>query len=131
LSLAIDAQRTRARTLLELADKSRPYYGDAPAYEPAAVAKQLTPTTRPVLAALCEAFDALNGWEQAALHGVVEAVAQQLGMKMGQVAQPLRVALTGSTASPSIDVTLMLMGRERTRTRLDRALAMIDEAASS
>jgi len=131
LADAIEAQRTRARTLLEIADKSRPYYGDTPAYDPAAVAKQLTPAARPVLGALREAFDALVDWEQAALHAVVEAVAQQLGVKMGQVAQPLRVALTGATASPSIDVTLMLVGRERTRTRLDHALSLIDPAASA
>ncbi|HMM77784.1 MAG TPA: glutamate--tRNA ligase [Gammaproteobacteria bacterium] len=131
LEAAIEAQRTRARTVLELADKSRPYYGDALVYDAAAVAKQLTPATRPVLEALRAAFDALAEWERAALHGVVEATAQQLGLKMGQVAQPLRVALTGSTASPSIDVTLMLVGRDRTHARLDRAIAMIEQAASA
>ncbi len=127
LDLAIEAQRTRARTMIEIADKSRPYYGDTVEFDAAAAAKQLTPATRPVLEALRAAFEALATWEQAALHGVVETVAQQLGVKMGQVAQPLRVALTGSTASPSIDVTLMLVGPERTRSRLERAIATIDE----
>jgi len=129
LTLAIDAQRTRARTLLEIADKSRPYYGDVPDYDAAAVAKQLTAAARPILAAVRAALETLPEWEQAALHGVVDTVAQQLGVKMGQVAQPLRVALTGSTASPSIDITLLLVGRDRTRTRLDLALAMIDGAS--
>jgi len=130
LDQAIEAQRTRARTLIDLADKSRPYYGDHVIFDPAAVTKQLTAATRPILQALREAFETVVEWEAQALHAVVDTVAQQLGVKMGQVAQPLRVALTGSTASPSIDVTLCLVGRERTCARLDSAIAHIDESAA-
>ncbi len=134
LDQAIDAQRTRARTVLEIVDKSRPYYGWEVALDPAAAAKQLTAAALPVLEALSVAFSALPAWDQAALHGVVETVSATLQMKMGQVAQPLRVAVTGSTASPSIDVTLMLVGRERAIARLGHAIAWIrnqDPTASS
>jgi len=130
LDAAIDAQRTRARTTLELADKSRPYYGWEVTLDPAAAAKQLTAAALPVLEALSAGFTALSTWEQAALHGVVEAVSATLALKMGQVAQPLRVALTGSTASPSIDVTLMLVGRERAIARLRHAMEWIRNSAS-
>jgi glutamyl-tRNA synthetase len=128
LAEAIEAQRTRARTLLEIVDKSRPYYGHEVAMEPAAAAKQLTPAAAPVLAALLAELSPLPAWEPAALHGAVERVAALLGLKLGQVAQPLRVALTGSTASPSIEVTLMLVGRERSIARLARAQTFIVES---
>ena len=59
----------------------------------------------------------------------MEKVANTLALKMGQVAQPLRVAVTGSTASPSIDVTLMLVGRERAVARLAHALAYIENSS--
>jgi glutamyl-tRNA synthetase len=134
LDQAIDAQRTRARTVLDIVDKSRPYYGWEVTLDPAAAAKQLTAAALPVLEALSAAFTALPAWDQAALHGVVETVSATLQMKMGQVAQPLRVAVTGSTASPSIDVTLMLVGRERAIARLGHAIAWIrnqDPTASS
>lgn len=127
LEEAIEAQRTRARTVLEIVDKSRPFYGHEVALEPAAAAKQLTRAAVPVLEALVAAFESLTEWEQSALHGAVEQVALQLGLKMGQVAQPLRVAVTGSTASPSIDVTLKLVGRERAIARLAHALAWIGQ----
>jgi glutamyl-tRNA synthetase len=61
----------------------------------------------------------------------VEAVAEELNLKLGKVAQPLRVALVGQAASPSIGTTLVLVGRARALKRLDRALAYIDANAGS
>jgi len=121
----VDAQRTRARTLLEIVDKSRAFFGDTIALEPAAAAKHLGPGAVPVLQTLRERFAALADWDKAALHAIVERVAADTSLKLGQVAQPLRVAVTGSTASPAIDVTLALLGRERCLKRLDDALAAI------
>jgi len=68
---------------------------------------------------------ALSTWEPAALHAAVEAAAAAHGLKLGKVAQPLRVAVTGTSASPSIDVTLALVGREECLRRLDMALDYI------
>lgn len=123
LHALLDAQRTRARTLLEMVDKSRPFFGRLAVMDDEAARKHLGPEARPVLAALIEALRALGEWNRAALHGAVEAVAAGAGLKLGQVAQPLRVAVTGGTASPAIDVTLELLGRERTLARLEAALA--------
>ena len=126
IETAIDAQRTRARTLLEVVEKSTPFYGAEVALDPAAAGKHLTAASLPALRALHEKFAALADWEGTALHGVVEEVTAELQIKMGAVAQPLRVALVGSAASPSIDVTLMLVGRERTLARLAAAIALIE-----
>ncbi|MGD9604204.1 MAG: glutamate--tRNA ligase [Gammaproteobacteria bacterium] len=125
----IDAQRTRARTLLEIVDKSRAFFGDAIAIDPAAAAKHLPPGTAPVLHTLRARLAALEDWDKSALHACVERVAAEMSLKLGQVAQPLRVAITGSTASPAIDVTLALLGRERCLRRLDDALATVTQAA--
>ena len=125
LTQAIEAQRTRARTLLEVTEKSAPYYAAEITLDPAAAAKHLTAASAPVLQALAEKFAALSVWEGPALHSVVEEVTAELQIKMGQVAQPLRVALVGSAASPAIDVTLLLVGRERTLARLAAALVAI------
>jgi glutamyl-tRNA synthetase len=62
-------------------------------------------------------------WTPEATHAAVEAVCEELGVGMGKVAQPLRVAVTGSTVSPSITDTLELLGRDKTLARIDRCLA--------
>ena len=87
--------------------------------------KHLTADAKAVLAALKTGFAALPEWEAEALHGVVIATSTHLSLKLGAVAQPLRVALTGSTVSPSIDVTLLHLGRERVLERLGKALEIV------
>ena len=68
---------------------------------------------------------ALEDWTPEPLHRGVERVAEELEEKLGKVAQPLRVAIVGRAASPGIDVTLQLVGKEATLRRIDRALAFI------
>ena len=73
---------------------------------------------------LAEAFRALPEWTVAALEPAFAAVVDKHGLKMGKVAQPLRVAVTGSTASPGIFETVFLVGRDRTLERLATAASM-------
>jgi glutamyl-tRNA synthetase len=61
----------------------------------------------------------------------VQNVTGQLGLKFGKVAQPLRFAITGGAASPSIDVTLALLGREKTLQRIQQALVFITEQSAN
>jgi glutamyl-tRNA synthetase len=65
----------------------------------------------------------LPEWATASIHGALNALAAHLGVGLGKIAQPLRVAVTGSSVSPPIDVTLALLGRERTLARLDAGIA--------
>ncbi|MEM7469621.1 MAG: glutamate--tRNA ligase [Pseudomonadota bacterium] len=124
LAQAIDAQRERAKTLLDVVENSRMFYADV-ALEEKAAKKHLRAVVLEPLSALREAFDNQTEWDGKSLHHVIETIAEKFEMKMGKVAQPLRVAITGSGASPSIDVTLDLVGRERTLARLDKALEYI------
>ncbi|MCG7906728.1 MAG: glutamate--tRNA ligase, partial [Candidatus Thiodiazotropha taylori] len=72
-------------------------------------------------------LSALEDWQEEALHGVVEQVSEALELKMGKVAQPLRVAVVGRAASPGIDTTLYLVGKEACLRRIDKALDYITQ----
>ncbi len=125
----VQAQAARAKTLVELAAISAFCYVDFDAYDEVAAKKHLRPVAREPLGRLRAELDmlALDDWREEELHRVVERVAEELQLNMGKVAQPLRVALVGRAASPGIDVTLRLVGKEATLRRIDRALAYIAE----
>jgi len=114
-------QRERCRTLLEMAEKSKFFYADVESYNEKDAAKHLTAKAVPVLRHLIDGLNALGDWQAESIHGVVHAVAEQLGLKLGEVAQPIRVAVSGAAVSPPIDQTLQLLGREQTVARLAAA----------
>ena len=93
----------------------RPNYDDNPA-----VAKHLSLACLPILNALMTRFDALPeaNWTPENLHAAVQEVTKAQNVGFGKVAQPLRVAVTGDTASPSIDQTLWLLGKKAVLERL-------------
>lgn len=119
LEAVVEAYRERAKTLAEMAEGSRFFYADPAEYDPKALRKHLV-GAEAVLDALTEQLTAAQ-WTRPALHEAVEAVATALALKLGKVAQPLRVALTGTSVSPPIDVSLELVGREATLRRIARA----------
>jgi glutamyl-tRNA synthetase len=121
----VQVQRDRCHTLREMAEASVCFYREFADYDEKAFQKNLTPAALPVLQALHDGFRALGAWDKEALHQVVLRTGEMLELKLGKVAQPLRVALTGSTMSPSIDETLALVGRERTLARIEREQAKI------
>jgi glutamyl-tRNA synthetase len=71
-------------------------------------------------------LDALQVWSAASVEQLVKAVCDEKGTKTGNVAQPLRVAVSGSTISPAIGETLVLLGRESTLTRIQMCLKLRD-----
>ncbi|MEI6414003.1 MAG: glutamate--tRNA ligase [Pseudomonadota bacterium] len=121
----ITAQQGRAKTLVELAGISAFFYQDFEGYDEASAKKHLKAAARKPLTAIATALRTLDEWTPEAIHQAVSAISEQLGVKMGQVAQPLRVAVTGRAASPGIDVTLWLVGREASLRRIDRTLETI------
>ncbi len=120
-----EAQQERAKTLVEMADISAFFYQDFEQFDGQAAKKNLRPVAREGLEKMREALDALDDWSPEALHQVVADVSERLGLKMGKVAQPLRVAVVGRAASPGIDVTLYLVGRDACLRRIDKALEFI------
>ena len=119
----IVALRDRARTLKEMAEKARVWYAPLEGYDEQAVAKHLkTPTARAALEAAHAQFAGLAEWKVEAIHAAIEAAAAAIGEGMGKIAQPLRVALTGTQVSPSIDHTVFLAGRDEALRRIEAAL---------
>ena len=113
--------KERAKTLVDLADSAAFLARDLPLpFEPKALAL-LTPEAKASLPSLAQALAATD-FSAPALDAALRAYAEAHGRKLGQVAQPLRAALTGSTMSPGIDETLAALGR-------DEALARIAHAA--
>ena len=123
----VKAQQERAKTLVEMAQISAFCYQDFAEYEEAAAKKHLRAAAREPLEKLREALAGLAEWTPEVLHNVVQRVSDNLELKMGKVAQPLRVALVGRAASPGIDVTLYLVGKEATLRRIGRALEYIEQ----
>ncbi|MFI3196656.1 MAG: glutamate--tRNA ligase [Methylococcaceae bacterium] len=121
----VKAQRERCKTLVEMASVSRYFYKEFDAYDEKSVKKNFTTGSDEVLAQLYHAFAALEIWEGEQLHQIVIDLAERLALNMGKIAQPLRVAVCGSAVSPAIDVTLSLLGREKTLSRIKRAIDYI------
>ena len=119
-------QQERARTLVEMAEISAFFYRDYDDFDEKAAKKHLKVTAHESLVQVRERLASLDDWEAAALHQVVIDVAASSGLNMGKVAQPLRVAVVGRAASPGIDVTLQLVGKEACLRRIDRALDYIN-----
>lgn len=78
-----------------------------------------------LLKAAHDYFSTMTEWTKESLHQAIIAISTEQGVKMGQLAQPLRVAVTGGTVSPSIDLTMQLIGKENMLMRLDQAITMI------
>jgi glutamyl-tRNA synthetase len=124
LELLVDLLRERSHTLRELAERARFFLVDAVSWDEAAVRKHLTKDSAAPLASLRERLAGVSEWTEAALEKEFEAVRAAHGdLPLGKLAQPVRVAVTGSAASPPIFETLRVLGKERTLRRLADALA--------
>jgi len=114
----------RAKTLVELADWAEPYLVDEPEMDPKAVKKFLGQDQVPVLERVAALVEAKGTGDSEALEQGVREIAEQMDLKLGGVAQPVRVALTGRTFSPGIFEVMGFLGDERVMGRLNRALAI-------
>jgi len=122
----VKVQQDRAKTLVEMAQNSICFYKDFDVFDANAAKKHLRPVVKQALTAIRDRYTALNDWSAASLHQVIIETAEQFDVNMGKIAQPLRVAVTGGPVSPSIDVTLALIGRERVLKGLNKALKYIE-----
>jgi glutamyl-tRNA synthetase len=113
----VPALKERAKTLVDLADAAAFLARPLPLPMEPKAASLLTPEARLMLRDVAGALAAAE-FTPPAIDATLRAFAESSGRKLGQVAQPLRVALTGSTASPGIDVTLAALGKEEALARL-------------
>ncbi|WP_027158395.1 glutamate--tRNA ligase [Methylobacter luteus] len=121
----VKAQRERSKTLVEMASASIYFYKDFDSYDEKAAKKNFTAGSEEVLARLHDEFSAVTEWEGEKLHQIVINLAEAMELNLGKVAQPLRVAVSGTSVSPAIDVTLSLLGQEKTLSRILQAINYI------
>ncbi len=114
--------KERAKTLVEMIDWVRPYFGQAVICDEEAARKFLTPAIVPVLAKLLARFEAFPAFSKQQWEEAFKQLVEVEGMKMGQLAQPVRVALTGRTASPGLFEVMEILGRDRTLFRLRQGI---------
>ncbi len=117
------ALRDRVQTLKEMAERAKIWYGPITEWDDKAVAKHLQNDSAVAVLEAAKALLADVEWKPEPIHGVIEQVAAKLELGMGKIAQPLRVAMTGTQVSPSIDHTIYLAGREVALKRIDDAVA--------
>jgi glutamyl-tRNA synthetase len=124
LAAACETVRQRAKNLVELAEKARFYFvPDAElGYDAKAVSKFLDGEAKQRLAGLADALAALDGWNREAIEQAVRGYCEAAGIKLKHVAQPARVALTGSGVGPGLFETIEVLGRQSTLNRVRRAV---------
>ena len=115
---AMPELKARAHTLHELADGARFLFATRPLDVDEAAAVLLTPDARKILRAAHAKLGALAEWEPAVLEAAIREIAEENGVKLGKLAQPLRAALTGRTTSPGIFDVLALLGRDESLARI-------------
>ena len=118
----IVALRDRVHTLSEMAEKARVWYAPIAAWDEQAVAKHLRNDGAMAVLQAAGPLLADCAWRPESIHQVIEQLAATLVLGMGKIAQPLRVAMTGTQVSPSIDQTIYLAGRAEALRRIDAAL---------
>jgi len=126
LAAVMEVYQERCSTLVELVEDIRFFYEDFSEYNAKQAKKQFKPDALTVLQGLKAAYENLADWNAQAIHQVVEGVVEELGVGFGKVGQPLRLAVTGHGRSPGIDITLELLGREKTLARLEQAIAEVE-----
>lgn len=125
----IETLQARSKTLVDMAKGAAFYYADTVEFDEKAVAKVFNSETLDILNRSAEGIDALIEYDQAGLESVFQKILDDTGLKFGKVAQPLRVAVTGTTVSPGIFEMLIALGKEKTVQRLKAAVDFIQERA--
>jgi len=118
--------RERAETLQQMVATSRYCYEDFDNIDDKAAKKNLRPVILEPLRVARQRLSELTEWSRSSIADTIDRVASEFDLNLGKLGQPVRVAVTGGPVSPPIDVTLWLVGQERTIRRLDFAIDMIE-----
>ena len=114
----------RAKTLVEMAAAARYFYQAPDGYDEKAASKLFKPATADILKDAAERLRELDSWNAATIQAALDASAEALGIGFGKLGQPLRLAITGGTQSPSMADTIALIDREDVMQRLNKAIGV-------
>jgi glutamyl-tRNA synthetase len=123
---AVPMIRERATTFVQAADMLDPFFREPPVLDEKAAVKFFVSDAAPRLRGFAAALAAASPWTEASLEASVDAWLVEAGIEMKAVGQPVRVALTGRTASPGLYQVLVVLGRETSLARLERAAQMAE-----
>jgi len=122
----VKIQADRVKTLKEMAEISRYFYEDFTELDAKAVKKHLRPVVKEPLLLVKAKLAALTDWQPEFIHAAINDTAEELEVGMGKVGMPLRVAATGGGNSPSLDLTLALLDKDKVLARIDQALVVVE-----
>ena len=128
---AVETLRMRSRTLVEMAESARFYFDDDLSYEEKADRKFLRPEIAPLMQETRVRLENTADFTQKSLEGVFLRILDEKKIKLGEIAQPLRVALTGTSVSPGLFEVMEVLGQETVLRRMDKALRHIAQKNSS
>jgi glutamyl-tRNA synthetase len=118
----IDLIKERCKTLLDVVEQSRFFFSQIESYDEKQLRKHIKPASPELLFACITKLSALSEWNAESIQACIHTLVEEFEVGFGKLAQPIRLAVTGSTSSPSIDQTLMVLGREESLARLNAAL---------
>jgi len=121
----IEDMKTRSKTLREIAESSAFYFMEDVHYDPEAAGKFFTAETAPHLDGIAERLRSQGEYAKEAIDALLRGYCEEKGVKLKLISQPLRLALTGKTASPGLDQVICTLGRERAVRRLRKAVDFI------
>lgn len=131
LTEIVTAMGERVNTLKELAAGSRYCYEDFEEFDATAAKKHLRGVALEPLKLVANKLEAIEEWSLENLHKAIEDTATELEVGMGKVGMPLRVAITGAGQSPSLDITLKLVGKARSVQRIGEAVKFVSARINS
>ncbi len=123
----VEAQRERASTLVELAQISAFYYRDFESFDKKAAKKALKAGALEPLAMVRSRLAELKDWNREDIHQVIDSTVKTLELGFGKVAMPVRVAVTGGSPSPDLDLTMEMIGQAACLRRIDKAIEYIQK----
>jgi len=123
-----DVLRDRAKTLIDMATASRYFYQAPTTYDEKAAKKQFKVATVPVLSAVSEALVKVDDWQPEPIQAAMESTVETLEIGFGKLGQPLRLAVTGGTASPGMDQTLAMLDKADVLERIKAAIVVCENA---
>jgi glutamyl-tRNA synthetase len=127
----VEAYRERAETMQQMAQAASYCYEDFDEIDAQSVKKHLRPVILEPLRAARNMLAELDNWSPADIADVIETVSGNFEINMGKLGQPIRVAVTGGSVSPPIDITVWLVGQDRAVQRLDHAIELVEMRAES
>lgn len=124
LAQIVEVWKSRSRTLLELAESVHPFLDKEFPYSEHVLSTHLTKQAIPLLQSFASRFKEIEDWNKPSLEEAIHETGKEFGLKLSQLAQPLRAALTGQHVSPGIYDVILLLGRREVNHRIQKAISM-------